>query len=564
MYITPQTNIRLLRGCPCDPEYINTLYFASATAQRDYFITLSKYNLNSYTYQRYGKGILRVQILADNLYDVNYMMFQNTAYGNKWFYAFVDNVEYINDNTTEIIYHIDEIQTWMFDWTFNQCFVERQHTATDVAGDNIITEPVEVGEYVYNDYASIKNFDFSISQCIIVAVTDVDTPTGGFIADGTLYDGIYGACQLYAFPATSTGATDVNALITAYGAKDPDAVVSIYMCPRDAVPEDYINTGGDLDPIPFAASGAVKPVTLGTAGTTIDGYTVRNKKLLTYPYNFENIVASDNSNLALRYEFFSNNEAKIRMYSTLSQPIQVTCTPVDYKGVEVDADNNIPVTMIDESITLANYPECSWNIDSWKVWWAQNAVPLAIKTVADVSTLALAAYKGYTPASVTQQATSMIGANGQPLMQEVKTPASFNPDKMLGAHVINQVANTLTNVYKASIRADQTKGNISSANALYSHGKYCFYHGRMSINRQQAEIIDSFFDKFGYAINKVTTPSIHTRTNWTYLKTIGCTINGNIPSDSEHIIEQIFNNGITFWTTPANVGNYSLSNAPLS
>ena len=155
MYITPQTNIRLLSNCPCDPDYTNTLHWYSKSAQTSYFMGLTKYNLNSYTYQRHTKNSLRVEINADNLYDVNYMMFQNSAYGSKWFYAFVVDVEFVNNVTSEIFFEIDEMQSWYLDYTMNKCFVERQHGLTDDIGDNILPENIELGEYVYNTYSNI-------------------------------------------------------------------------------------------------------------------------------------------------------------------------------------------------------------------------------------------------------------------------------------------------------------------------------------------------------------------------------------------------------------------------
>ena len=102
MFIEPNTDIRLLHGCPLDPDYVNTILFTNATAQTSYFIDLTKYNLTSQTYQRHTKGTARVSIPAENLFDCNYMMFKNTSFENKWFYAFIEKVEYINNITSEI------------------------------------------------------------------------------------------------------------------------------------------------------------------------------------------------------------------------------------------------------------------------------------------------------------------------------------------------------------------------------------------------------------------------------------------------------------------------------
>ena len=149
MYITPNSYIRLLSGCPIDESYNHTIYFSSATEQADYFLTLTKptYGLFSkVSYQRAGKNTIRLQVLADNIYDCNYLMFRNTAYGTKWFYAFINRIEYINDNVTEIEYTIDVMKTWYFDYELGECFVEREHSLSDHIGENVVEENLELNE----------------------------------------------------------------------------------------------------------------------------------------------------------------------------------------------------------------------------------------------------------------------------------------------------------------------------------------------------------------------------------------------------------------------------------
>ena len=169
MYIAPTTNIKLLYHVPLDNTYDHTIFFYTASAQQNYFAGLTKYNLANYTYQRVQKGMLRVGINAENLYDCNYMMFQNTGFGNKWFYAFINSVEYVNNECSEIRFELDEIQTWHFDYSPDICFVERQHSLTDNIGDNILPEPVALGEYVYNGSHPLK--DFTALSVIIGVVT---------------------------------------------------------------------------------------------------------------------------------------------------------------------------------------------------------------------------------------------------------------------------------------------------------------------------------------------------------------------------------------------------------
>ena len=168
MYIEPNTIIRLLKNCPLDNTYDHTIYFDDSEKQYAYFAGLTKYALSRQTYQRVNQSRMRVQYKADDLYDCNYLMFQNTSFGNKWFYAFIKSVEYVNNITSEIVYEIDVMQTWAFDYQLGQCFVDREHSATDVFGENTIPESLEHGPYVTD---GVENDGILYSTSIIVGCT---------------------------------------------------------------------------------------------------------------------------------------------------------------------------------------------------------------------------------------------------------------------------------------------------------------------------------------------------------------------------------------------------------
>ena len=65
---------------------------------------------------------------------------------------------------------------------------------------------------------------------------------------------------------------------------------------------------------------------------------------------------------------------------------------------------------------------------------------------------------------------------------------------------------------------------------------------------------------YGYKVNDVKTPNITGRTNWNYVKTIGCNIVGDVPQDDMQKIKDIFNNGVTLWHNPSTFLDYSQSN----
>ncbi len=510
MYINPSTNIKLLHNVPLDPTYDHTIYFSSATAQRDYFAGLVKHNLTEYTYQRVQKGVARVGINAEQLYDCNYMMFQNTSYGNKWFYAFITNVEYINDNCSSVSFEIDVMQTWHFDYSVDQCFVEREHPITDQIGEHYEPENVDTGEYVFNDFGSLLNTINPLA--VIVMVNDNSSAP-----DGNLYDGIYGGCSLHAFNASD--ASTITGFLNEYNQK-PEAIVGMYMCPVIAVGQ-AIPTGEGVNVTKSSSCyNTVVSVARLTQNMTLNGYKPKCKKLYTYPYNFYSITAG-NKNGIFRYELFDDLLPQFKIDVPISYPVQIALRPIYYKGCK-------DVSFTNETLVLSDYPLCSWSTDAFRAWLAQNSREIGTTIMSTGLNIGL-------------------GIAGVPSVGGAVNNA-------------NKINNLLTEAYQASIKADITRGNIFSGSVDIAGGKKNFYGGRCSITAEYAKMIDDYFYVYGYSIKRVKAPNRNSRPHWNYVKTVGCTLTGSIPADDSRKICSIYNNGITFWKNGNEIGNYSLDN----
>ena len=146
MAITPDTNIRILK-VPLEISNKHQLTFQSKQAQFEYFNNLEKIELDSCSYQR-KDNIMFFPAHIDSIIEFNYCMYQNNNYSNKWFYAYITNMEYENNGTTKIYLSTDVYQTWQFDIEFKRCFIERQmiDVISDVPGANLIPEGLEIGE----------------------------------------------------------------------------------------------------------------------------------------------------------------------------------------------------------------------------------------------------------------------------------------------------------------------------------------------------------------------------------------------------------------------------------
>ena len=113
MVITPQTDLYLLK-VPLEMSNDNQLTFTDRDAQYRYFFNLPKMSGDGmFTYQR-KDGVIRFGALIDDIMEYNYVLYRNTAYSNKWFYAYITGMEYVNDNMTLITIKTDVYQTWMF------------------------------------------------------------------------------------------------------------------------------------------------------------------------------------------------------------------------------------------------------------------------------------------------------------------------------------------------------------------------------------------------------------------------------------------------------------------
>lgn len=505
MYIAPNTNIRILNNVPLTNRYTHTIYFATEAAQRAYFLGKYKYVLTQYSYQRVNSNIMRVQYAAEDLYDCNYLMFQNASFGDKWFYAFITRVNYINNVTSEIEYEIDVMQTWAFDYTLLPSFVEREHARTDSPGDNTVPEQVGLGEYTNG--AETTPYNLGDLQIVIAAPFDTNySPYNGGEVGGT-FSGLY----FHRFMNTAQGISQAANFIAGAGTQ-AESIVAIFLMPwlvgstftTSYIESDYSYT---------------KNYNL----TRTNGDSPKNNKLFTYPYNFLRVETGTAQAADYAYEYFTGIGCNFKMcYSPSTNPA-IALIPINYKGL---AKN------FGEAITLSGFPMLSFNTDTFKIYAAQMATNIG------VNALSTAVNAGITG----DVKTALSGAE-----------SIVNSGVELGVRsVIQQLA--------PQAGMPNVVHNGSGDQTLTLTGGLTFHFMPRHIRPEYVDIIDDYFSMYGYATNRVKIPNRNVRENWTYTKTIGCNIQGNMPQADLQTISNIYDKGLTFWRTPANVGNYTLSN----
>lgn len=539
--ITPDTDVILLK-VPLEISEDHQLTFANATAQYNYFNGLpatSKKAFEQFTYQRKDNTI-RVPALVDDLYGYNYVMYRNDNHSSKWFYAFITGLDYVSDGVTAISIKTDVWQTWQFNLTYKATFVEREHVNDDTKGLHTVPESVQLGEYVINSqttYApdkTVKDTDnvviswkypifFQVTEFLSTYLPEADT-----YANAREYNGIFSGLKYFACCSTS----DAKSIIASYAsAGKSDAIVSIFIAPKEFLDGSVkLGTGTHIY-IPANTSGLTQLLASKTltVPSKVDNYTPKNNKLFTYPYSYMYVTNNVGGEAEYRYEDFASNTPKFCIYGALGQGCTTRLMPISYKHYTADTE------VYDYGLTGAKYPICAWASDYYTNWMAQNAGNINTSLVTGVATRAL----GFENANLFGNTMGKVG-------------------NIIGA--ASTILNTIAEVERAKIIPDQARGNANTSDMLLGSQKY-FTVNCMSIRSEYAQIIDNYFSMYGYKVNSVKTPNITGRTNWNFVKTIGCYIQADIPQDDLAEIKSMFDKGITFWHNPTTFMDYSQSNA---
>ena len=573
-YIPPNSDVVLCRGVPIDSDYKHTLYFESVAQQNNYFFSKAFKQFHNVSYQRERRNVITLEIPATQVYACNYLMFKNTSYGEKWFFAFVNSVEYVNDNVTDIYYELDMMQTWMFEYTLSQCMVEREHSVTDKIFENTKPENIGYGELMCGVSTNLLASRGLLGEyaCVITSkpYSSGDVPI-------KLYSQF---CPVYGYIGR---AEDMNVIVQELVRTGwQDAVLSVtvgnklmaqgadethFDMPKQVPKEDF----------KFVCFGVTSGIYEGVEqfkDQLPNGYKPRNKKLFGYPYNQLWISNNQGTVNEYRYEDFKiDKDGFFHMEVAASGISSPECVlyPLDYRGV---------AKYYDHALVLTGYPTVPWIGDTYKAYMAmnRNQIENAVFTQGANGVMnTLSAFLGgamtvNNAADMLQAAKADASNAGKTVSQTTKTGLRqqamggiFSAIGTAGTSIVDymttvwQVEAKLQDVSNIPPNVGGLSGAGSVTNAL-SRFDYSAYY--MCVKPEYAEIVDKFFDMFGYNTCTVKVPNTHSRPHWNYVKTIGCEIQGFLPQEAANIIKAVYDRGVTFWKNGDEVGNYTLDNSP--
>ena len=110
---TPDSYVKLCTVPMSDNK--NQLHFTTKELQYDYFEHIGGEVVQNCTYFRQDSSI-KLNYKIDDLYQYNYIIYQNTNFSSKLFMSFTTRLQYVSTNVTKIYIKTDVIHTWLFDY----------------------------------------------------------------------------------------------------------------------------------------------------------------------------------------------------------------------------------------------------------------------------------------------------------------------------------------------------------------------------------------------------------------------------------------------------------------
>lgn len=409
---TPNTTLKLCR-VPWDASYRDVVRFDDRGAAEQYFNSLDGMECRPATMHIFNQPA-RVEIPFNQANNYNYLIAYNDypeLETPRYWYYFIQSVEYINAHTTQLTLMLDVWQSYQFDINFGSCYVTRGHIG--VANDSqwndygrtylALPEGLDTGSETViaaQSYTPLMGStpmsgfnsprpDYGVLVVSTVDLTNAPGTTSNpslRTAQGSSFENQFNGASVYYFETGYDFLTQVMQL----GSTFPWAtqgISAIYAIPR--ISDDYVRSCG-REVTKLWGNRLANPVgkvweflwEMNSTNRYDDLITINNfrnkfniparyknlKKLYCYPYCVIECSCLNGSNIIYRPENIQSNNLVIRETWNYAPPSpRVNFYAVDYNasgaGVIASPSGNntgLPIDggeMLNVSFGITNFPQ---------------------------------------------------------------------------------------------------------------------------------------------------------------------------------------------------------------
>ena len=538
----PNGIVDLISGINWHSDYADVRLFNGLTEQQAWFSARPKITFINCSYTRGSQQFVAVDENIENLWQYNYMRYQNETMGDKWFYAFIDRLEYRAPMTTYVYFTIDVFQSWMFDFTFLQSMVEREISPYSRGDKFFLPESLDYGtDYDVVASTLVDNVGLTSttngSYVLIASTIDLSQSFGSYenpnltTASGARINNLPYGCNFYKLTLDSI--SDFFIFFKNYPWIS-NRIIGMTIIPEymtRSVPERTVNLGGSGMLIDQLTSGSnVIATETAWSGNIFSNFPeVSHPKLLMFPYSLIEISCQNGSSLIIKPQYVNSSSISVLRRNVVGMSPEIKYYIDGYTG-----DGQ----MYDFSITLNDFPQLPvLNVDYMLSSYQTNKLTtqgqfnsIGNYLIGGISNL-------FSSSSLLSALGSILGI-GQSVMN-----TQYNIDQM----------DAIRDRAQAQSPTLQTQAGGTSFN--YATGQMGVTIRWKMIAEEYRNVIGDYFKRFGVKVARLKTPNIKQMTRFDYLKCADCKLSGNMPQDDEIIIIQACNSGVTFWHDD-NIGNY--------
>lgn len=536
---------------PWNNFYHDTVIFKNKTEQATYHNNLYNDSISKYTFSQMRKFRIGENIVIkgeiEDIQKCNYLSYNSNGFV---YYAFVNSVNWINENLISISYDIDVLQTYMFNCLIDEstgkskiseCLVEREHVSNDAYFANLEPENIKVNgtycvkrlnifEYLNSPIGTISpSTDNKTAWVYLVFAKNknLDKPQSDTAYYSPVEDIGYikSAIAIYIVERDS-----LNLFLQSIYDNNRDINSIIAICP---IPRDFFDVDSKTNKLKLKNFKNALPLsfTLPTMLKT-GNISVKNKKCYNSEFLKMTVLNTSNGNSEIN---INDLQRAGNQQGSLRVNLKIYLSPSPY-GAFVITDSDIDSWISENTftnsgtlVTSAQLPAIPIISDTYENW---------VRTRSEAVNLALVS-------STIQTLLSGLGA--------VAGIATGNAvaGVGLGISAVKAGAGLVENVLSKNIEEKTAKTSSNNIICVSSNG-FDIYNCNFPIivitvpNKEDMKRVDDYFQAFGYKINQIKKPDIFTRKKWNFLKTNNSKVIGDCPHAYSQRIDEILNSGIRF------------------